>query len=135
MIGIICAMDVELEKILTMMENEQGDIVSGIVFHRGTIGGKDAVCVVCGVGKVFAAMCTQTMILKYAPDCIINVGVAGALDKHLQITDIVVADDLVHYDMDVTALRSSQRDDPRHGLYRVPNGEECVGSAVNRSMR
>ena len=104
MIGIICAMDVELEKILTMMENEQGDIISGIVFHKGTIGGKDAVCAVYGVGKVFAAMCTQTMILKYSPDCIINVGVAGALDKHLQITDIVVADDLVQHDMDVTAL-------------------------------
>ena len=104
MIGIICAMDVELEKILTMMENEQGDIISGIVFHKGTIGGKEVVCAVCGVGKVFAAMCTQTMILKYSPDCIINVGVAGALDKHLQITDIVVADDLVQHDMDVTAL-------------------------------
>ena len=104
MIGIICAMDVELEKILAMMEKEQGDIISGIVYHRGTIGGKDAVCVVCGVGKVFAAMCTQTMILKYAPDCIINVGVAGALDKRLNITDIVVADDLVQHDMDVTAL-------------------------------
>ena len=104
MIGIICAMDLELEKILAMMEDEQGDMISGIVYHRGKIGGKDAVCAVCGVGKVYAAMCTQTMILKYTPECIINVGVAGALDKSLKITDIVVADDLVQHDMDVTAL-------------------------------
>jgi adenosylhomocysteine nucleosidase len=104
MIGIICAMDVELEKILAMMENEQGEMIGSVVFHKGTIGGTDVVCAVCGVGKVFAAMCTQSMILKYAPDSIINVGVAGALDKRLNIMDVVVADDLVQHDMDVTAL-------------------------------
>ncbi len=104
MIGIICAMDVELEKILEMMDQKQSEIVSDIVYHQGKIGDQDVVCAVCGVGKVFAAMCTQAMIMKYQPDCIINVGVAGALDPQLAITDIVLADDLVQHDMDVTAL-------------------------------
>ena len=61
MIGIICAMDVELEKILEMMDQKQSEIVSDIVYHQGKIGDQDVVCAVCGVGKVFAAMCTQAI--------------------------------------------------------------------------
>ena len=104
MIGIICAMDVELEKILAMMSEDVTETVSRITFHKGKIGAREVVCAVCGVGKVFAGMCAQTMILKYAPECIINVGVAGSLDTRLKIADIVVAEDLVQHDMDITPL-------------------------------
>ncbi|MBR1470709.1 MAG: 5'-methylthioadenosine/adenosylhomocysteine nucleosidase [Lachnospiraceae bacterium] len=103
-LGIICAMEVELEKILSMMETEQTESISGLTFHCGRIGKREAVCVVCGVGKVFAGLCAQTMILKYAPECILNVGVAGSLSTELHIADIVIATDLVQHDMDCTPL-------------------------------
>ena len=62
------------------------------------------VCAVCGVGKVFAAICAQTMILKFHPSLIINVGVAGSLSDSLNVADMVIARQLVQHDMDVTAL-------------------------------
>ncbi|MCR5120192.1 MAG: 5'-methylthioadenosine/adenosylhomocysteine nucleosidase [Lachnospiraceae bacterium] len=105
MTGIICAMEVELEKIRAMMDPIEGEFeYSSVKYYLGKISGKGVVCAVCGVGKVFAAICAQTMILKFHPDEIINVGVAGSLTSELDIGDLVMARQLVQHDMDVTAL-------------------------------
>ena len=58
----------------------------------------------CGVGKVNAAMCTQSMIDLFSVDAIINTGIAGSLDADIDIGDIVIATDTVEHDMDVAAL-------------------------------
>lgn len=104
MIGIICAMEIELQGILTCVENPQKEIVSNIEFVKGTVFGNEVVVAKCGIGKVFAALCAEAMILKYAPDCIINSGVAGGVDRQLNIGDIAVARDVVQHDMDTSAL-------------------------------
>ena len=104
MIGIIGAMQVEIDKIKSTVENPTTETVSGIEFVSGKIHGHDAVVAVCGIGKVFAAVCAQTMILKYNPDVIINVGVAGTLTDKLSIADIAVASDVVQHDMDTSPL-------------------------------
>ena len=104
MIGIIAAMTVEMEKIQARMTVSDSETISGIEFVRGTLEGREVVAAVCGIGKVFAAMCTQTMILRYRPECIINTGVAGTLTDLLAIGDIAIADQVVQYDMDTSAL-------------------------------
>ena len=104
MTGIICAMTIEAENIIAEMENVKKETVSGIEYTIGTLYGKDLVVAVCGVGKVFAAACAQTMILKYAPDEIINVGVAGSLVPELKVFDIAVADELCQHDMNTSAI-------------------------------
>ena len=104
MIGIIGAMSVEMEAIKGLMDNKQDTVISGITFTTGQIHGKGVVAAVCGIGKVFAGMCTQTMILKFAPKQIINVGVAGTLTKDLGIADIAIADNMVEHDMDTSAI-------------------------------
>ena len=71
-IGIIGAMKVEIEGINEMMENKETLTLSGISFVRGDLFGKKIVTAVCGIGKVFAAMCAQTMILGFSPEIIIN---------------------------------------------------------------
>ena len=76
-IGIIAAMQMELDGLKAAMTDTEIETVSGMEFVRGRIAGKDVVAAVCGIGKVFAAMCAQTLILKYAPDAVINIGVAG----------------------------------------------------------
>lgn len=55
---------------------------------------------VCGMGKVFSAICAQTMILEYKPELIINTGVGGALSPELTVFNVVVADKTVQHDMD-----------------------------------
>ena len=104
MIGIIGAMDVEVASLRTQMEQPVSETVSGIEFVCGKLCGKDVVLARCGIGKVFAAMCAQTMILKYQPSCIINTGVAGTLTWTLSIGDIAVASTVVQYDMDTSPL-------------------------------
>lgn len=104
MIGIICAMEAELNGILEKIENPQHESISGVDFVKGYIGGKEIAAAKCGIGKVFAALCAEAMILSYKPDCIINSGVAGGVDRTLDIGDIAVAENVVQYDMDTTAL-------------------------------
>ncbi len=103
-IGIIGAMDIEVRALKDMMDNAVTDKVSGMEFYKGRINGADTVVAVAGVGKVNAAVCAQTMILRYSPDCIINVGVAGGLSDQLGIGDIAVADAVCEHDMDTTPI-------------------------------
>lgn len=104
MIGIIGAMDIEVEKIKAFLTDISTENISGVNFVRGKFGEKCVVVAKCGVGKVFAGLCAEAMILKYAPDLIINVGVAGCLDENLKIGDIVIADSVCQHDMDTSPL-------------------------------
>ncbi len=102
--GIIGAMDIEVAELIESMENIKKERISSVDYYEGTIRGRDVVVAKCGVGKVHAAVCAQTMILKYKPDVIINTGVAGSLSSNLEIADIVISDNVVQHDMDTTGI-------------------------------
>ena len=104
MIGIIAAMNVEMDGLRAHMENPVSETVSGVEFVRGTIEGREVVTAVCGIGKVFAALCAQTMILRYAPEAVINTGVAGTLTDELSIGNLAVSACVVQHDMDTSAI-------------------------------
>ena len=104
MIGIIAAMNVEMESLRSHIENPVSKNISGITFVSGTLEGKEVVTAVCGIGKVFAALCAQTMILRYQPECIINTGVAGTLTDALTIGSVAVSSGVVQHDMDTSPL-------------------------------
>ena len=104
MIGIIGAMEVEIEGIRAKIENRKEKTVSGVRYVYGTLGKNEVVTAVCGIGKVFAAICAQTMVLEFSPDVIINTGVAGSLSASLNVCDIAVADKVVQHDMDTSPL-------------------------------
>lgn len=103
-IGIIGAMDVEVEGLKAIMDTPVIEEISSVKYYIGKI--KEIKCVVAeaGVGKVNAAVCTQTMILKYKPDVIINIGVAGSLSTELSTGDIAIANKVVEHDMDTSAV-------------------------------
>lgn len=104
MIGIIGAMSVEVEALKAEMTDKTTETVSGIEFVRGKLCGRDAVVAQCGIGKVFAALCAQTMILRYDTDTVINTGVAGTLSGELGIGDIAVSTACIQHDMDTSPL-------------------------------
>ncbi len=104
MIGIICAMEIEAERYKAAIQAEKTQRISGMEFVSGRLYGKDSVVTVCGVGKVFAAMCAQTMLLRFSPDIVLNTGVAGTLTDKLGVGDIAIADEVVQYDMDTSPL-------------------------------
>ena len=88
-IGIIGALNDEVREIISRLEGGRTETVGSIEFNIGKLYGKSVVIARCGVGKVFAAICAEAMIIKYSPALIVNTGVGGALDKELRPLDIV----------------------------------------------
>ena len=103
-IGIIGALEDEVREIISRLEDRQTETVGSIEFNLGRLFGKNVVIAKCGVGKVFAAICAEAMIIKYSPSLVVNSGVGGALDKSLKPLDIVFADKLVQHDMDTSPI-------------------------------
>lgn len=104
MIGIIGAMDVEVNTLKQKVKNKTVTNIAGIDFVMGDIEGVMAVVAQCSPGKVNAALCSQAMIDRFSPDCIINVGVGCSLSPEVVIKNIVIASDVCEYDIDITAL-------------------------------
>lgn len=103
-VGIICAMELELQGLLDIIETESTMEKSGTIFHKGKIQNTDVVIVQCGIGKVSAAICTQMLIDFYNPSVIINSGVAGALSADVTVGDVVIGTAAVQHDFDCTAF-------------------------------
>ena len=103
-IGIIGALDEEVKELISKLENHNEEEIGSIAFHTGVLCGKNVVIAKCGVGKVFAALTAEAMIIRYSPELIINTGVGGALKKGISVTDTLIADKLVQHDMDTSPL-------------------------------
>ena len=102
--GIIGAMAVETEAIKALIKAPVTEKIGNIEFVKGKLCGSDVVVAQCGIGKVFAAICAEAMILKYSPDRIINTGVAGTLSDKVGLLDIAVSTSVVEHDMDTSPL-------------------------------
>ena len=104
MIGILGAMQAEVDSLIRELQNAERHDVMGHTFHTGRLGSHDAVVSRCGVGKVNAAVCAQTLLMRFQPEVIINTGVAGSLSPALDLLDAAVAVDAVQHDYDTAAL-------------------------------
>ena len=99
-LGIIGAMQVEVEILLANMENKVTREMAGSVFYEGTLEGVPSVVVQCGVGKVNAAMCAQILCSSFGVTHMVNTGIAGSLCAELDIGDLVVSRDAMYHDFD-----------------------------------
>lgn len=125
-IGIIGAMESEVTYLRDQMENPVTEKAGLATFYAGKLYGKDTVLSQCGIGKIHAAMCAQAMILRYAPDRIINIGVAGALDDMLDIGDIVIGNFAVQHDIDTCAFGDPLGCVPGINIVEIPCDEEIT---------
>lgn len=99
-LGIIGAMDVEVETLREKMTNlSQREHAVGM-FYEGELEGLPVVVVQCGVGKVNAAMCVQILCDCYGVTALVNTGIAGSLCAQLDIGDLVVSKDAMYHDFD-----------------------------------
>jgi adenosylhomocysteine nucleosidase len=126
MIGIIGAMSVEVENLIEIMSDERVETVSSISYHLGKINGTECVVAQCGVGKVASAVCAQTMILKYLPSVMINVGVAGGIGDNIHIGDIVISRGLIQHDMDTSAIGDQKGWISGLNLVTIPVSEKLI---------
>ena len=103
-IGVIGAMQMEVDQLKESLTDTTTVTYSGVDYVCGKMNGIDVVAAVCGIGKVFAAICTEAMILKFDVDMVINIGVAGALTKDLGVLDVALAKNVVQHDMYTSPL-------------------------------
>ena len=98
-IGIIVAMDKELNLILPLINNQSKININGTEFTKGNIEGKDVVVMKCGIGKVNAAIATLTLIDNFHVKSIINTGVAGGTGNDAKIMDVVIGERIAYHDV------------------------------------
>lgn len=130
-IGIIGAMELEVNTLKTQMRVEGRTIRAGMEFFEGTLGQAQVVVVRCGIGKVNAAMCVQILVDLYQVTHVINTGVGGSLNAVLNIGDIVISRDVIHHDMDVRALGYAPGQVPQLDTLAFPGDEELIRLALN----
>lgn len=103
-LGIIGAMRVEIETLKGNIKNLKQTQRADMTFYEGELEGLPVVVVVCGVGKVNAALCVQMLVDCFGVTHIVNTGVAGSLCADLDIGDLVISKDAMYHDFDCHSL-------------------------------
>lgn len=116
-IGIIFAIEEEINEMKKISKITNEFEMFGIKFYETLISDKTCILALCGVGKVNSARCTQIIIDIMKVDFIINVGVAGGLSDNLNVCDIVIGSKLVQHDFDITAFNHEKGYIPNVGVY------------------
>ena len=104
-IGIITAMAGETTPLYQKMGKATGEInVAGVTISKFDIDGNEIFLVRSGVGEIRAAMTFQLLVDRFDVDVVLNFGFVGSLDNHFDIGDIVLAEKIVHYQFDTSAI-------------------------------
>ena len=128
-LGIIGAMEQEVETLLGLMENKQETEKAGSRFYNGTLEGLPVTVVQCGVGKVNAAMCTQILCDCFGVTHLVNTGIAGSLCADLDIGDLVVSQDAMYHDVDAVAFGYLMGKVPGMDVTAFPADDTLIGYA------
>ena len=128
-IGIIGAMELEVETLKAEMAVSGTAQRAGMEFYEGILNGAEVVIVRSGVGKVNAALCTQILADLYHVTHIINTGVAGSLTPKLDIGDILISKDALHHDVDATVFGYQPGEVPQLGLREFPADQQLASLA------
>ena len=132
-VGIIGAMDEEVELLKEALSNRVEEKIAGFDFYLGDYAGLSIVLLKSGIGKVNAAIGTSILLHHFAPDCVINTGSAGGFDADLEIGDIVISEEVRHHDVDLTIFGYEPGQLPGMPAAFTPDAtlvqlaEECIG--------
>lgn len=129
-IGLIAAMDEELDILLKDAQVEKKESKAQMNFIIGKLYNKDVVIVRCGIGKVNSAICTQILVDDYNVSKIINVGIAGGIGENVMPGDVVISNNLVQHDVDAVAFGYKLGEIPRLDTYSFTCDEELVKVAA-----
>ena len=130
-IGIIGAMELEVETLKAHMTTTKITTKAHMEFHEGTLNGTPVVIVRSGVGKVNAALCVQILADLFGVTAIINTGVAGSLNAALDIGDILISRDALHHDVDATIFGYKPGEVPQLGCREFIADEHLAQVAVS----
>jgi len=101
-IAIIAAMKSELDLLVSKLNTPIVSRAAGFSFHQGKFEGHQLILLLSGIGKVNAAVAASLLVDRYAPEAVVNSGIAGGFAKELKAGDIVVSTEVCHHDVDAT---------------------------------
>ena len=116
-IGIIGAMELEVDALKAAMEVKNTVTRAGMEFKEGTLNGADVVVV-------------QILLDLFQITHVINTGVAGSLNADLDIGDILISKDAIHHDVDATVFGYPLGELPQMGIREFIADETLVNLAV-----
>lgn len=132
-LGIIGAMSVEIAALKEKMTDLSCTTVAGMEFASGTLEHLPVVVALCGVGKVNAGLCVQILCDRFGVTHVVNTGVAGSLCADLDIGDIVISQDAMYHDFDVTKLGYPMGQVPGLSVCCFPADDRLLGFAFQAS--
>ena len=104
-IGIIGAMDAEIEWLKTQLQDIQvHQFAEKFTIYTGKIKQHNIVLSLSGIGKVNAAVATTLVIQHFSPDYIINTGSAGGIGQGVRVGDVVIGNEAAHHDVDASVF-------------------------------
>jgi adenosylhomocysteine nucleosidase len=95
--AVMSAFRPEWTALQAALQDHKEYVVNGTVFATGTIKGKPVVLFLSGVSMVNAAMTTQVAFDRFNVERIVFSGIAGGVDPHLTIGDVVVPEKWSQY--------------------------------------
>lgn len=128
-IGIIGAMEVEVESLKAAMTIKNTVNKASMEFFEGTIGTTEVVVVRSGICKVNAGICVQILVDTFGVTHVLNTGVAGSLDARINIGDIVLSTDAAYHDVDATVFGYKKGEIPQMGVLSFPADKELIEKA------
>lgn len=128
MIGIIGAMDVEVQAIKNKMHNIEEINYLDSIFYKGNIKEKEVVLCKSGVGKVNAAIITTILLYHFDIDFVINIGTAGGMIPSQETLDIVISDRVIQHDFDTSYL------DGPEGLGIYSQSDKSLGDKIKEAF-
>jgi adenosylhomocysteine nucleosidase len=129
-LGIIGAMEQEVETLLAQMEDKKAAVRAGSTFYEGKLAGLDVVVVQCGIGKVNAALCVQILCDCYGITHAVNTGIAGSLCNELDIGDLVVSQDAMYHDFNCVPFGYPMGKVPGMDVVAFPADEMMISLAT-----
>ncbi|QWC00487.1 5'-methylthioadenosine/adenosylhomocysteine nucleosidase [Mycoplasmatota bacterium] len=103
MIGIIGALDIELNFFFEKMVIAKTELIGDKTFYLGKINNQEVVIAKSDIGKVNAAITATILANHYHVKVLINTGIAGGL-KPAKLGDIILGQGLAYFDASLTAI-------------------------------
>lgn len=129
-IGIIGAMELEVETLQAKMNVKNIVEKASMRFYEGSLNEIEVVIVRSGVCKVNAGICVQILADIFGVTHIINTGVAGSLDARIDIGDIVISTDAMYHDVDATIFGYQPGEVPQLGRREFIADKQMAGLAM-----
>lgn len=132
-IGVIGAIYEEIAALKEVIEVESVSTIGLREYTKGKLFGKDCVLVFSRWGKVAASTTASILVERFNVDALIFSGLAGAIGEEVNVGDIVIGENCVQYDVDLSPLTGTKYEIPLLGFSKFPLDTDCAQKAFNSS--